>query len=144
MNTYFIKDPSPVWEQIKVFLVEDGGEYTKEGIFVGTEIDSKPAGAFLVKPWNNYCYELHGGIAPEFYGEAVKIFLDLGAFLFTYTPCMKIVTVIPSFNRLAISAVQRTGLTFEGKVKKSFMKRFKMWDQEVYGITKGEWRCLQQ
>lgn len=144
MDAMWIKDPFPVWGEIKRYLVDDGGELTKEGNFIGVVDEGKPAGAFLIKPMNDYCYEIHGGVHPDYWGQGPKVCDTMGLFLFNTTPCLKIVAIIPSFNRLMISCVKRLGMTQEGIITKSFMKGFKMHNQIVFGMTKGERRCLQR
>jgi RimJ/RimL family protein N-acetyltransferase len=147
----WIQDPSEVWDKIKAILVDDNGEYEKNGKFVGVFDEDKMAGAFLVKPMNDYCYEVHGGISPEYFGQGYAICRSMGVYVFNHTSCLKIVAIVPVFNRLMIRCLGKIGLKKEGLLTKSFMKGFKMHDQVIMGITKqearktkGEYLCHQQ
>ena len=143
LETKFIKDPFPVWDEIKIYLSDDGGELIQSGTFIGV-FENEMAGAFLVKPWTDYCYEVHGGVAKKYWGRGPEICKAMGVFLFQKTPCLKIVAIIPEFNQLMRLTVRKIGMKQEGIITKSFMKRFRMWDQYVYGITKGEYKWLQR
>lgn len=144
MKTFWIKDPLPVWDKIRRHLADDSGALDTQGPFVGVEIGGEPAGAFSVKPLNDHCYQIHGGVHPGFWGRGAQVCDAMGVFLFNTTPCLKIVAIIPAFNRLMIACVKELGMTQEGVLSKSFMKGFKMHDQIVFGMTKGERRCLHQ
>ena len=143
MIAKWINDPTPVWDRIKPFLVDDEGEFVTEGDFVGVFDDEKMAGAFYVRPMNVFCYEVHGGVAPEYWGNGVKVCTVFGRFLFDKSVCMKIVAFVPEYNRLMRTCLQCCGMKPEGKITKSFFKHYRSYDQYVYGITKGESLCLQ-
>ena len=100
------------------------------------------AGAFHVKPWSDHCYEIHGGVHPDYWGRGVEVVGFAGKVLFAGTPCLKIVAIIPEFNRLMRRCVQKLGMKQEGVITKSFLKWMKMHDQYVYGMTKTEARKL--
>jgi RimJ/RimL family protein N-acetyltransferase len=145
MQAFWVEDPSAVWKEIESYLVDDGKKLVTQGQFLGVSDYGKPAGAFLIKPMNDYCYEIHGGVAKAYWGKGVEICTTMGLFLFNHTPCLKIVAIVPKFNRLMCKCLENTGLKQEGVLTKSFMKRFKMHDQIIYGITKQEARiCRQQ
>lgn len=137
-----INNPSQIWDKIRQWLSDDSNETISDGYFIGIFDGYKMAGAFLVKPWNCYCYEIHGGIDPDYFGRGVEVCRNVGK-LFFCSPCLKIVAAIPEFNTRMRNCVQKIGLKHEGIITKSFMKNFKMHDLYLYGITKGEFRCLQ-
>ena len=138
MHATIIEDPTPVWSLIKNRLSDDSGEVTKDGPFIGVFENSLMVGAFSIRLWNDYCYEIHGGVRPDYFGSGAKICDVMGRTLFNNTPCLKIVAVIPEFNRLMRACVQKIGMKQEGVVKKSFMKWMRLHDQYIYGMTKGE------
>lgn len=138
MKTKPITDPSPVWDKISQYLVDDGGELVTYGDFLGVFDGDKMAGAFLIKRWNDYCFEIHGGVHPDYWGRGVEICRLLGLSLFYGSPCLKIVAIIPEFNRLMRRCVQKAGMHEEGIIKKSFIKWMRMHDQYIYGATKGD------
>ncbi len=144
MRGAFIDDPYPVWNAIKGRLADDNGSLVTVGDFLGIFDGERMAGAFLIKRWNGYCYELHGGVHPDYWGKGPEIVELAGRVLFAATPCLKIVAIIPEFNRLMRRCVERLGMKQEGIVTKSFLKWMKLHDQYIYGVTKGEARCLQR
>lgn len=138
MRADWINDPYPVWNQIRNRLQDDNKELPVVGDFLGIFDGDTLAGAFQVKLWNAHCYEIHGGVSPEYFGQGVRICRVLGKALFTYTPCLKIVVVIPEFNHLMRSCVQQTGMQQEGVIKKAFLKWYRLHDLYVYGICKSQ------
>ena len=144
MRVETIKDPSPVWNKIKSYLVDDTGELESSGQFLGVFDGEKMAGAFLIKPMNCFCYEIHGGVDPEYWGRGSEVCDLAGRAVFFSTPCLKLVAIIPEFNRLMRMCVKNLGMKQEGVITKSYLKRYRLHDQYVYGITKGEMKCLQQ
>lgn len=140
----FIQDPYPVWQKIRSRLTDDTGNLATVGDFIGVFDGETMAGAFLVKPWNEYCYEFHGGVLPSYWGHGKEIVDLAGRAFFAGTQCLKIVAIIPEFNRLMRKCVESLGMKQEGIVTKSYLKWMRMHDQVIYGITKGESKCLQQ
>jgi hypothetical protein len=61
---------------------------------------------------------------------------------FDNTTLMKIITFIPSYNRLALKLAQRSGFREEGIMTRSFLKDWILYDQYIYGITKEEFRRM--
>jgi len=140
----WIEDPGPVWDEIRVYLVDENNELAEQGIFVGVFDEEKMAGAFLIQKQNEHCYQIHGGVHPDYWGRGPEICDVLGHALFDNTPCLKIIAIIPEFNRLMRKCVQAVGMVQEGIIKKSFLKHMKLHDQYIYGICKGEVTCHQQ
>jgi RimJ/RimL family protein N-acetyltransferase len=136
MRVQFVNDPSPVWDEIRSYLMDDGGMLVSEGPFIAVFDGEKMAGAFYVRPWSAFCMELHGGVHPDYWGRGVEVCSIAGRFLFTYTPCLKIVAIIPEYNKLMRRCVQKAGMKEEGRIKKAFLKYFKLHDLIVYGASK--------
>jgi len=133
-----ISDPFPVWDRIKTRMQDQSGNLTTEGRFYGVFDDEKMAGAFLVKPWSTYCLELHGGVHPDYFGQGIEICRLMGLALFRGTPCLKIVCIVPEFNRLMIRCLEKNGMKREGRIKDSFLKWMKLHDMIIFGISKTE------
>lgn len=144
MKAQWIHNPYPVWDEIKSFLTDDTGEIEKTGVFVGVFDDELMVGAFLFRPWNEYCYEIHGGVSKEYWGQGAKICDLAGRMFFHSSSCLKLVAVIPAFNLLMRKCVEKCGMKREGVVTKSYLKWSRLHDQIIYAMTKGEMRCLQQ
>lgn len=144
-----IDNPYLVWGATKKKEAPGIGETNTKGVFIGVYEDEKIAGAFLVKAWNEHCFEIHGGVHPDFWGRGVEVCEFMGWQLFLNTPCLKIVAVIPEFNRLMIRCVKKIGMEQEGILKKACLKDMKLHDLFVYGMTKTQYReggrlCQQQ
>lgn len=142
MTPNWINDPSPVWDEIKTYLADDTGEIEDSGEFLGIFDKKEMAGAFLIKPMNAYCYEVHGGVKRKYWGKGIEICELLKLTIFYSTPCLKVVAIIPEFNRLMRRCVEKNGMKKEGILTKSYLKWSRLHDQIIYGITKGEMRCL--
>jgi len=145
IDTEWTDTPYPAWEGIESLMASDDEFTVPEGPFVSVFINGEMAGSFSVIPWSSVCLQIHGGINKRFWGKGVEICTALGMFLFTSSPIVKIVAIVPEFNRLMRRCLVKTGLTQEGIVAKSFMKNMKLHDQYVYGVYRGEViRCQQQ
>ena len=144
VTTKWTDSPYPAWEGIEKYMADDSGWEIPHGPFLSTFIDGEMAGAFVVIPWSEYCVQIHGGVARKFWGRGVEICTDMGMFLFTVTPCVKIVAIVPESNRLMRNCLVKTGLKEEGKIEKSFIKNMRFQDQYVYGIHRGEVITCQQ
>jgi len=138
ISVKWIKDPSPVWDAVKLYMVDDNNYLNYSGQFAGVFYNEKMAGAFKVRKLNEYCYEIHGGVHPDFWGNGPKICEALGRALFSQTPCLKIIAIIPEFNKLMRKCVQSIGMKQEGVIKKSYLKRMRLHDQYLYGISKSD------
>lgn len=119
-------------------MTDDTEQLETNGQFIGVEHEGCLAGAFLIRPWSSFCWEMHGGVSRKFWGLGEEICREAGMFLFRMTPAVKIVAIIPEFNKLMRRCVQSIGMQEEGKVTKSFMKNMRLHDQYIYGITRGE------
>ncbi|MBL4591200.1 MAG: GNAT family N-acetyltransferase [Phycisphaerales bacterium] len=94
-------------------------------------------GVFFVHSHNGICYEVHTCILPEYHGAlALKAAKDLIKWVFEETPCMKLITNVPSFNPLAYRFALKAGMVKEGVNTKSFQKNGVIYDQTVLGIVK--------
>lgn len=110
-----------------------------EGIyFMKPVIDNKEIGLFFLHPWNTICYEVHTCILPEYRGKmAVRACKELKDYMFSNTPCMKIVTHIPVNNKPAQILATQAGMEKEGINSASFLKDGVVIDQLLFGIRKG-------
>jgi RimJ/RimL family protein N-acetyltransferase len=138
MHAQFITNPWPVWIPIRDKLCDDNGELSTDGPMIGAFDGERLAGAFLIKRWTEFTYELHGGVHPDYWGKGVEIFDLIGRALFAGTPCLKILAIIPEFNLLTRRCVLKCGMKEEGRIRKAFVKHFRLHDLIVFGICKSE------
>lgn len=107
-----------------------------EGIYV---LRPNPWTVFILHPWNSICYEVHTNVLPEGRGPmAVQACREGMSWMFHNTPCQKIVTQVPTFNRPALALARRAGMKPEGINSKSFLKNGHLYDQTILGISKQE------
>lgn len=103
------------------------------------------AGMFLVHPVSTVCYEMHTMILPSFWGDPASAAAQaLLEWVFTQTPCEKLVTRIPVYNRAARRFALTNGMQQEGVNRQSFLRNNELIDQINLGITRKEWLCRQQ
>jgi RimJ/RimL family protein N-acetyltransferase len=129
-----------IWDEIKTYLSDDTGEIESHGEFIGVFDKKNQAGAYIVKPWNQFCYQIHGGVSKGYWGKGPEVCWYAGQFIFNTTPCLKIVAIIPEFNRLMCKCVEKLGMVKEGKITKSYLKWSRLHDQIIYGMTKTQFR----
>ncbi len=113
------------------FEVGDDWEY----VLFGEE------GFIAVQPLNYICYQLHIALLPSLWGKGADLGYKTGWWLFHNTPCQKIVAIFPEFNKGAEKVVKACGMKQEGVLTASFSKGYRLHDQLIYGITKGEALC---
>lgn len=103
-------------------------------------VGGEPCGVFLVHPLNSHCFEMHTCLLPVMWGQraarAAQLLLE---WAFTKTPCRKMVTHVPVYNRIALRFALAGGMQQEGVNRKSFARNGEMIDQIALGITKEEW-----
>lgn len=133
-----IDSPYPLWNDLKPYMTDDNEKIEDDGNFLGVFDGKIMAAVFLVKPWSDTCYEIHGGVSKKYWGKGVEILEDLGRAIFTMSSCLKIVAIVPEFNQPMRKCLQKVGLVQEGIIKKAFMKRMRLHDLYVYGVTKTE------
>lgn len=99
--------------------------------------DGSDLGVFMVHPVNNFMFEVHTALLPEAYGDKAKIAAKkLIEWVFENTQCLKLITHVPEYNRLAYKFALNAGMKEEGLITKSFMRNGKLIDQYVLGIGK--------
>lgn len=104
--------------------------------------ESEPIGVFLVHPHSSVCYEMHTSILPHAWGRKASIAAQmLLAWAFKETPCHKMITAVPAYNRAALRFAKAGGMVPEGVNRKSFLYEGALIDQIMLGITKQEWIC---
>jgi len=105
-------------------------------------------GLIRIDPFNGITGQVHTTALPELWGKAVGFVKESTIWLFDNTRYMKVITFIPTYNKLAIKLAIKSGMEQEGCIKKSFLKGWKLHDQLIYGLTKEQFKeglpCQQQ
>lgn len=104
------------------------------------------AALFLFHPWNGITYEVHTCILPKWRGaKSREATAAAMAWIFTHSPCQKIVTQVATENAPALRLATDSGMTLEGMNTQSILRNNTLHDQHILGITRAEWeKCQQQ
>ena len=94
-------------------------------------------GLFAIAPQNAICWEIHTRLLPASWGAiATAAAAGIIPWIWEHTPCERLVTVCPIYNRLAIRFAERAGLMRYGVNSKSWLKNGRLFDQVLLGISK--------
>ena len=132
---HIVDDLSPRVEELDVSCL------LERWYFLIPVIEAARIGLFIFHPWNSVTYEVHSMILPEHRGKkAIVAGKEAVEYMFTQTPCRKIVTHVPAYNMPAYALARRVGLEVEGINRRSFLKNGRLYDQYILGICKEEMR----
>lgn len=93
-------------------------------------------GLFLFAPQNGVCWEVHTALLPHAWGDrAMQAALELPEWIWENTPCRRIVTNVPEYNKLALNFALDAGMRPYGRNEKSWLKGGRLWDQVCLGIS---------
>lgn len=99
-------------------------------------MDETKNGVIRIEPVNSICCQVHTALMPELWGKGFEFVKNAIAWGFQNTRYMKIITLVPEYNRLAMNLCKKCGFDEEGVIKKSFLKRWKLYDQFLFGLEK--------
>ncbi len=100
-----------------------------------------PDCVFPYMPRNEICYEVHSNVLPEARGKrGFKAGLASLEYMFSETPCMKVVGFTATCFVGAHLFNRHMGLIQEGLSKSSKMKDGVLYDEVIYGLTRKDWR----
>jgi len=98
--------------------------------------DEEILGAWILHPQNSICWEIHTCLLPHAWGTPALIAgRMLPDWIWEHTPCRRVITNVPVFNRVALAYAQRVGMAQYGVNPASFLKDGKLWDQVLLGIS---------
>jgi len=105
--------------------------------FLAAYDDDGIVGVWMLNPINSICYEVHTCVLPAHWGEKTReVVKEAARWMFANTPCRKVVTHVPSYNRLAHKLAVDAGMQPEGCNRKSWLKNGILHDQYVLGLCK--------
>ncbi len=96
----------------------------------------------IFTPVNAITYEQHSCVLPESRRRTNSLARHAWKWMFTETPCQKIITWVPGFNLRAEAAAVKVGFNREGISTKSYLWKGVKYDQILFGLTMEEWSCL--
>ena len=99
------------------------------------EVDT--LGLWMFSPESSVCWQVHTCLLPDAWGprgrEAAKL---LQEWIWTRTPCRRIVTTVPETNKLAMWFAFEAGMLPYGFNPDSFLKGGRLWGQVLMGISR--------
>lgn len=95
-------------------------------------------GVFMGQKMNHVTFECHTCLLPKARGKAVDIARCSIQWIFENTNCLRLITQVPSYNKLAERLSVKSGMTKYGTNPGSFKKDDVLYDVNLYGISKHE------
>lgn len=93
-------------------------------------------GCFALFPQNSTTWQVHTILLPQAWGRATDAARGFVEWVWANTPCLRITTVVPVFNRLALRLAEKAGMVKFGTDTGSFLKNGQLYDQILLGISK--------
>jgi len=110
--------------------------------YIVVRLKGVKAGVFTFIPQNSICYEVHTCLLPIIYGErAIEAGRMARMWMFDFSPCRRIITNVPEYNRLALHYAMHCGMKEFGVNPKSYLKHGVLHDQIMLGISKENGSC---
>ena len=107
-------------------------------------MNEEKTGVVRLEHLNGITCMVHIGTLPELWGRATTFVKEGILWLFENTKYSKIVSLAPENNRVAILFGRRCGFKEEGRITKSFLKNWTLYDQVVLGLSKYDKEALCQ
>ncbi len=109
-----------------------------EGVWYALVLrESAPVGVWMLVPHSAICYEIHTALLPVVRGKDAVIAAQLmKQWVWDNTPCLRLITNVPAFNRRTAMFCRIVGMKQFGLNEKSFMKNGRLHDQLMFGISK--------
>ncbi len=102
-------------------------------------LKGKAVGLFVFVPHNTVTLEVHICLLRTCWGpRAIDAARGAAKWIWQHTRCERVVANIPEFNTHARRLAEAAGLTVMGINKRSYLKRGRLWDQFMFGISKPE------
>jgi RimJ/RimL family protein N-acetyltransferase len=101
--------------------------------------DAELLGMWMAVRTNAVTVEVHTCLLPSAWGErALAAARAFSAWIWANTPCRRITTTVPAYNRLALRFAERAGMTQFGVNPASFLKSGTLHDQILLGLSRPE------
>lgn len=108
-------------------------------VYLKVTDDHQALGFFLLVFHSPILWEVHTALLPAARGARARDAAQaLIAYAFTETPCRRLITSVPEYNRLALHFAKRAGLTEYGRNPKAYLKNGQLQDLILLGLSKGE------
>ena len=107
-------------------------------------MNKEKTGVIQITPMNGVTGQVHTSVSSELWGKSAEFVKEATQWLFSNTRYLKVIAFIPTYNRLTIKLAADCGMKKEGLIEKSFLKNWKLWNQEIWGLAKEEAICQQR
>ncbi|PWT72949.1 MAG: hypothetical protein C5B60_08835 [Chloroflexi bacterium] len=105
--------------------------------YVTVRDDRELLGLWMFVPQNGVCWEVHTALLPNAWGERGQLAARLlPGWMWRNTSCRRIVSNVPTTNRLALHFALKAGMKIFGVNEASFLKNGVLCDQVMLGISK--------
>lgn len=105
-------------------------------VYLGMFVHDRFHGLFMLHPHNHICWEVHTCLLPIAWGRATRFASECVDWVFSHTPCLRLITNIPKGNPLARRLALSVGMREFGINPSSFLKNGIAIDQFMLGISK--------
>ena len=93
-------------------------------------------GLWFLHPHSKVCWEIHTCLLPTCGSRrALEAGRQMIAFVWANTPCRRLITNVPAFNRHAARFAEKAGMQQFGRNPRSFMRAGQLIDQVLYGVS---------
>lgn len=104
--------------------------------------EDTPLGVFFIHQNNAILWEIHVSLLPICRGKDAERAAKLAIqWVFDNTPCLKLMTWIPTSNAHAVCLAANIGMVQEGVNRNSFKKNDHIYDMVLFGIAKRSESC---
>lgn len=94
-------------------------------------------GLWIFIPENGVTWKVHTCLLPTAWGSRAKVAaVQMAEWVWKNTPCKRIVTDVPEYNRLALFFALKAGMTRYGLNPKSYQKDGTLMGQVLLGLSK--------
>ncbi|MDI6789395.1 MAG: GNAT family protein [Thermodesulfobacteriota bacterium] len=101
-------------------------------------MDETKAGVIRIDPMNGITCCAHIAALPGMWGKTKEFVKEAIRWGFANTGYMKATAFIPIDNKLAIKLARDVGMVQEGILTKSYLRNWKLLDQIIFGLCKGD------
>lgn len=101
-------------------------------------MNEEKTGIIKIDPMNGASCSVHIATLPVLWGKAVAFAKEGINWGFSHTTYMKIIAMVPDYNKMALAFCRRCGFEVEGRIRESFLKDWKLHDQVLFGLTKSD------
>jgi len=127
--------------KVRDWLTDDNSSFNYEPVIhpqIIYLVNKEHTGVIRIDPLNSMTCSVHIATTPELWGKGAEFALEALTWGFKNTQYSKVVAIIPEYNERTIKLVQKIGFVKEGVITKSFLKRWKVHNQFLFGLYKGD------